>query len=90
LYTRETEKLFNKNTTEEDEIKMEKTVQKRKQGKDIGHVKCPYFQSPTKICARMAEKGLDPRLSDFDIQQFCNGNPINCFFFRKSSSKNEF
>ena|GEM_PF-2094867 len=69
---------------------MEKTVQEQKQRSDVGYVKCPYFrQSPNKICVRMAEKGLDARLSNFDIQHFCNGNPINCFFFRLSPSERE-
>ena len=85
LYMRETEKLFNKNT---EGVNMETTVQKQR--KDIRHVRCPYFRkSPNKICVRMAEKGLDARLSDFDIQHFCNGNPINCFFFRSSPPKKE-
>jgi len=90
LYTRETEKLFNKNTVAEEGTRVEKTVQEQKQRKDVGYVKCPHFRSPNKICARMAEKGLDAKLSDFDIQHFCNGNPINCFFFRTSPSKNKF
>lgn len=84
---RETEKLLNKNT---EGVKMEKTAPKQGQGKDIRHAKCPYFRkSPDKICVRLAEKGLDARLSDFDIQQFCNGNPINCFYFRLSPPKKE-
>jgi len=37
----------------------------------------------------MAEKGLDASLSDFDIQHFCNGSPVNCFFFRQPPSKKE-
>ena len=82
---RETEKLFNKNT---EGINMETTIQKQR--KDIRYIKCPYFRkSPNKTCVRMAEKGLDARLSDFDIQHFCNGNPINCFFFRQSPPRKE-
>ena len=89
LYMRETKKLFNKNTQPEG-VKVEKPVQKQRQGKDIKHVKCPYFRnSPNNICVRMTEKGLDARLSDFDIQHFCNGNPINCFFFRLPPPKKE-
>jgi hypothetical protein len=30
----------------------------------------------------MIEKGLDGNLSDFDVQHFCDGNPINCYFYR--------
>ena len=87
LYMRETEKLFNRNT-EKEGIKMEQPVQKQR--KDTRHVKCPYFRkSPNKICVRMAEKGLDDSLSNFDIKHFCNGNPINCFFFRQSPPKKE-
>ncbi len=87
LYMRETEKLFNKNTDKEG-IKMEQTVQKQR--KDIIRVKCPYFRkTPNKTCVRMAEKGLDAELSDFDIKHFCNGNPINCFFFRQAPPKKE-
>jgi len=89
LYTRETEKLFNRNTAEEEGVKVEKTIQEQKQKKGVGYVKCPYFRSPNKICAKMAEKGLDARVSDFDVQHFCNGDPINCFFFRLSPSKKE-
>ena len=86
---RETKKLFNKNTQPEG-VKVEKTVQKQRQGKDVRHVKCPYFRkSPNKICVRITEKGLDAILSDFDIQHFCNGNPINCFFFRLSPLEKE-
>jgi len=89
LYMCETEKLFNKNT-EGKGVKVEKTVQKQRERKDIRYVKCPYFRrSSNRICVRMAEKGLDARLSDFDIQHFCNGNPINCFFFRSSPTKKE-
>ena len=84
---RETKELLNKNTQEEG-VKVEETVQKQRQ--DIRYVKCPYFRkSPNKICVRMAEKGLDATLSDFDIQHFCNDNPINCFFFRSSSPEKE-
>jgi hypothetical protein len=85
---RQTKKLLNKNT--EEGIISGKNRPKAKTKKEIRQVKCPYFRkSSNKICVRMAEKGLDARLSDFDIQHFCNGNPINCFFYRLSPSRKE-
>jgi hypothetical protein len=37
----------------------------------------------------MIEKGLDGKISDFDIQHFCNGNPVNCYFYRLPPSPND-
>jgi len=45
-------------------------------------MKCPYACNSPLKCIRMIENGLDGKLSDFDIQHFCNGNPVNCYFYR--------
>jgi hypothetical protein len=63
---RVTKKLYNKNTEEKRGSKM----------------KCPYARNSPLKCIRMIEKGLDGNLSDFDVQHFCDGNPINCYFYR--------
>ena len=47
------------------------------------HSKCPYLSTNSgKICVRMLDAGLDGKLSSFDIQHFCNGNPTYCYYFR--------
>ena len=43
--------------------------------------KCPHL-GPNKTCARMTREGLDGNLSDFDIEHFCRGSPILCYYFR--------
>jgi len=50
-------------------------------------MKCPYISNSPPKCTRMIEEGLDGELSDFDIQHFCDGNPVNCYFYRLSPSK---
>jgi len=50
--------------------------------------KCPYlFSNPKRICKRMVEAGLDGEVSSFDIEHFCKGNPIYCYYFRSSLSR---
>jgi len=51
-------------------------------------MKCPYVRNSPPKCIRMIEKGLDGNLTDFDIQHYCDGKPINCYFYRLPSSKN--
>ena len=53
-------------------------------------VKCPYLSTnSSKICVRMVDAGLDGKLSSFDIQHFCNGNPVYCYYFRLMEKENE-
>jgi len=46
---------------------------------------CPYLsvKDGLKICKRMEKETIDSTVSDFDIQHYCNGNPVNCYYFRK-------
>jgi hypothetical protein len=30
----------------------------------------------------MSEKGISSEVSDFDLEHYCQGNPVNCYFFR--------
>jgi len=54
-----------------------------KAGEGSKCVRCPYLSSSSqKTCLRMTEEGLDSKVSDFDIQHFCNGIPFHCYFFR--------
>jgi len=50
-------------------------------------MKCPYVRNSPLKCIRMIEKGLDGNLSDFDVQHYCDGNPINCYFYRAPLSQ---
>jgi len=53
-------------------------------------VRCPHLSSSSqKTCLRMVEEGLDGKVSDFDIQHFCNGNPVHCYFFRFPCQKSK-
>jgi len=87
---RKTPKLFNKNTKGAYEMKREKTYESSTPKKKNGpsHVKCPYLSTNSgKICVRMVDAGLDGKLSSFDIQHFCNGNPVYCYYFRFDGKK---
>jgi hypothetical protein len=64
---RATNKLYNKNTEKE---------------KEGNQMKCPYVRNSPLKCVRMIEEGLDGKISDFDLQHFCDGNPVNCYFYR--------
>jgi len=48
---------------------------------------CPYLISNFKICMRMVEKGLDGKVSSFDIEHYCRGKPSYCYHFRFRHSK---
>jgi len=51
-------------------------------------MKCPYFSNKSKrFCKRMVEAGLDGEVSSFDIEHFCRGNPLYCYYFRSSLSR---
>lgn len=52
-------------------------------------MKCPYLHNSSPKCTKMIEKGLDGKVSDFDIKHFCNGNPINCYYYRLPSSQED-
>ena len=46
-------------------------------------MKCPYLSSSSKkICVKMLEMKLNPELTDFDVRNYCEGNPIYCYYFR--------
>jgi len=47
-------------------------------------VKCPYLveKSEKKVCRRMIEEGKDRELSRFDLEHYCNGKPMFCYFAR--------
>lgn len=50
-------------------------------------MKCPHLRNSPPKCIRMIERGLDGNVSDFDIEHYCDGNPINCYFYRVLSSQ---
>jgi len=70
---RVTKKLYNKNTEKKEESQMN----------------CPYLRNSPPKCIRMIENGLDGKLSNFDIQHFCDGNPVNCYFYRLTPSQKD-
>jgi len=49
-------------------------------------MRCPHLSENDgkKTCKIMEEKSMDGEVSDFDVQHYCHGNPINCYFFRTS------
>lgn len=51
-------------------------------------MQCPYLSAKEgkKTCERMLEFGMDGEVTDFDIEHFCEGNPVCCYFFRLSSN----
>jgi hypothetical protein len=52
-------------------------------------MQCPHLSvnEGKKTCKIMKEVGMDEELSNFDVQHYCNGNPMNCYFFRTSKNK---
>jgi hypothetical protein len=68
-------------------------TQKRKsveQSNEPRHYKCPYLVNKSdKVCRRMIDEGLDGELSQFDVEHYCNGNPMNCYYYRSVQSKRE-
>jgi len=50
-------------------------------------MQCPslLIKDNVRICKRMTEEGMDGNVSDFDVQHYCNGNPVNCYYFRNSN-----
>jgi len=51
-------------------------------------MRCPHLlvKDDVQMCKRMVEAGVDGRVSDFDIRHYCNGNPVNCYYFRHSEN----
>jgi len=47
-------------------------------------MQCPHLfvNDNVRICKKMVDAGIDGKVSDFDIQHYCYGNPINCYYFR--------
>lgn len=46
-------------------------------------MKCPYLSKASKkVCIKMLELKLKGELTDFDIRNYCEGNPIFCYYFR--------
>jgi hypothetical protein len=52
-------------------------------------MECPHLfvKDEVKICKRMVEMGVDAHVTDFDVQHYCHGNPINCYYFRTSEKQ---
>ncbi len=49
-------------------------------------MKCPYLSSASKKeCVKMLAENLDGEVSDFDLEHFCDGNPVYCYYFRQPS-----
>jgi hypothetical protein len=60
-----------------------------KETEEENPLKCPYAKNSNPKCERMIEQGLDGKVSDFDIEHYCNGNPINCYYYRLPRSKKD-
>jgi len=52
-------------------------------------MQCPHLfvNDGVRICKRMVGEGIDGRVSDFDVQHYCQGSPINCYYFRTSEKQ---
>jgi len=68
---------------------MKKSITRLKKSKEKNKIrKCPYLSSSSKrVCRRMVEEGLDGEVSSFDIEHFCRGKPLYCYYFRSSPSR---
>lgn len=46
-------------------------------------MRCPHLSvASKKECVRMLEAQMSEDLTDFDIEHFCDGDPICCYYFR--------
>ena len=47
-------------------------------------MQCPSLMEhkEKKTCRKMLEMGIDDDVSDFDVEHYCQGKPVNCYFFR--------
>jgi len=51
-------------------------------------MRCLYLSSDSKKkCTEMEKAGMPSEISDFDYEHFCNGNPVNCYYFRKAENE---
>lgn len=49
-------------------------------------MKCPYLSNASKKeCVKMLAENMDGEISDFDLEHFCDGNPVYCYYFRLPS-----
>jgi hypothetical protein len=50
-------------------------------------MKCPYLfdKNNVRLCESMEEAGMDGKVSDFDVEHYCDGTPVNCFYFRNAN-----
>ena len=60
----------------------------KKEERKTLQAKCPHLRSDN-TCARMIKEGLDGNVSDSDVEHFCNGTPILCYYFRLPPPKNK-
>jgi hypothetical protein len=35
-------------------------------------------------CVEMEKAGQPAQISEFDFEHFCNGNPLDCYYYRKA------
>lgn len=46
-------------------------------------MRCPYLSSGSrKECVKMLSQDVVDELTNFDLEHFCDGNPIYCYYFR--------
>jgi len=51
-------------------------------------MRCPYLSSASKKeCVKMLAQNMDGEVSEFDLEHFCDGNPIYCYYFRLPALK---
>jgi len=52
-------------------------------------MECPHLSvnDGKKTCKKMEAVGMEGELSNFDVQHYCQSNPINCYYFRTSDNE---
>ena len=47
-------------------------------------MQCPSLleHKGKRTCRKMLEMSVDDDVSDFDLEHYCQGKPVNCYFFR--------
>jgi len=49
----------------------------------VKRMQCPYLSSTSKKeCVKMLAANIEEELSEFDLEHFCDGNPVFCYYFR--------
>jgi hypothetical protein len=73
-------------TSPEIAVEIAEIITQRKSGDK--NVKCPYLvdESEKKVCRRMIKEGKGGELSLFDLEHYCNGKQVYCYFFRSARS----